>query len=147
MGYTTTFCNGFTFDKPVTAELRRKVNEFAGDRHDPSIKEIPGYWCQWVIGTDDNGDEALVWDEGEKFYNYVEWLEYLIERFFKPEDYVLNGEVEYQGEDSDDFGVIKVVDNVVSVVEGIHVMDLSAIDTKMLIEELNRRGFDCIRRN
>ena len=74
----------------------------------------PGLWCQWVI-TDDN---ELVWDEGEKFYYYVEWLDYLIKHFFIPSGYVLNGTVFYEGEDSDDFGKIIVTDNVVKVAYG-----------------------------
>lgn len=76
----------------------------------------PGLWCQWVI----DGDE-LVWDDGEKFYYYVEWLEYLIEHFFAPSGYVLNGTVFYEGEDSDDFGKIIVTDNVVKVAYGYRV--------------------------
>lgn len=69
----------------------------------------PGLWCQWTISEE--GD--LVWDEGEKFYNYTEWLKYLIENFLKPWGYVINGEVSYWGEDRSDHGVIKVVNNVV----------------------------------
>ena len=74
----------------------------------------PGLWCQWII----NDDEELVWDGGEKFYNYVEWLEYLIEHFFAPSGYVLSGEVKYQGEDYNDFGKIVVEDNMVQVLYG-----------------------------
>ena len=39
---------------------------------------VPGYWCQWII----NNDGDLEWDGGEKFYNYVEWLKFLITHFF-----------------------------------------------------------------
>ncbi len=74
----------------------------------------PGLWCQWII----NDDNELVWDEGEKFYYYVEWLDYLIEHFFAPSGYILNGTVFYEGEDSDDFGKIIVTDNVVKVAYG-----------------------------
>lgn len=70
----------------------------------------PGLWCQWV--PNEEGTE-LEWDEGERFYNYVEWLEYLVENFFKPWGYVLNGLVKYVGEDSDDRGAIRVTDNLV----------------------------------
>ena len=38
----------------------------------------PGLWCQWVPSHD--GD-MLVWDEGEKFYEYIPWLKYLMEHF------------------------------------------------------------------
>lgn len=69
----------------------------------------PGLWCQWTPTS----DTTFGWDEGEKFYDYVEWPEYLVEHFLKPWGYVLNGVVHWHGEDSDDRGVIRVTDNVV----------------------------------
>ncbi len=38
----------------------------------------PGLWCQWRPNTTGT---AIVWDGGEKFYDYVEWAEYLIANF------------------------------------------------------------------
>jgi hypothetical protein len=70
----------------------------------------PGVFCQWVVFPTGN---RLGWDGGEKFYHYIEWLEYLIKHFFTRWDIQLNGEVEWQGERSDDRGVIIVLDNVV----------------------------------
>lgn len=72
----------------------------------------PGLWCGWVPN---NEGTAIVWDGGEKFYHYEEWVEYLIEHFLKPWGYVLNGEVEWQGEERDDRGMIVVDNNVVKV--------------------------------
>ena len=103
----------------------------------PPIKQ-PGLWCQWII----NGDDELVWDEGEKFYNYIEWLAYLISNFFEPLDYVLNGEIEFQGEDMEDFGTIVVTDNYINVEYGIRVSSLSEISDNDLIEEMRRRGYN-----
>lgn len=74
----------------------------------------PGLWCQWEITK--NG-KYLQWDGTEKFYKYVEWLSYMINNFFKPNGYILNGAVNYQGEYLDDFGVIRVIDNVISLDE------------------------------
>lgn len=74
----------------------------------------PGLWCQWT--TDDG--ETLVWDENEKFYNYVVWMKYLIENIFKKWGIVLNGSVNWSGEDSDDLGQLIVTDNVVTIKEG-----------------------------
>lgn len=74
----------------------------------------PGLWCQWEITKD---GKYLQWDGAEKFYNYVEWLRYMINNFFKPNGYVLNGTINYRGEYLDDFGVIRVIDNVVSLDE------------------------------
>lgn len=66
----------------------------------------PGLWCDWVIE-----DGKLVWNDSEKFYNYVEWLEYMIKNFFQPKGYVLNGEMKFQGEDFYDRGKIVIVNN------------------------------------
>lgn len=91
---------------------------FAGQEHDNSIvnyndepKGQPGLWCQWIVE-----DGELFWNGGEKFYHYTEWLEYLIKHFFAPWGYKLNGQIRYQGEDSDDRGVIYVKDNAVQQV-------------------------------
>ena len=54
---------------------------YRGQNRDDSILElncppkgVPGLWCQWIIN--DKGE--LEWDGNEKFYNYEEWLIYLI---------------------------------------------------------------------
>lgn len=99
---------------------------------------VPELWCQWVI----NKEGKLVWDQGEKFYEYIPWLKYLISRFFEPNGYVLNGKMEFQGEDDDDFGVIIVTDNVVEVKYGYHIKDLKSIDDNTLIHELMSRGYN-----
>jgi len=75
----------------------------------------PGLWCQWVVSDD---GENLEWDGEEKFYEYIAWLKYLINHFFSKWGLVLNGEVEWEGEDSQDRGKIVVKDNVVKVLRG-----------------------------
>ena len=104
--------------------------------HNWQPKPQPGLWCQWVI----EGNE-LVWDQGEKFYEYEEWLIYLIDNFIAPSGYMLNGEIEFQGEDEDVFGTIRVVNNEVNLVYGMRIMDLAEIETDRLIVELERRGY------
>jgi hypothetical protein len=79
--------------------------------YNTSPSEQPGLWCQWVPNEDGTGIE---WDGGEKFYSYVEWLDYLIYNFLAPWGYILNGEVEWQGEDRDDRGLIVVKNNEVT---------------------------------
>lgn len=93
-----------------------------GQDHDASIVDYnrppetqPGLWCQWTPTEDRQGIE---WDGGEKFYNYVEWMEYLIEAVLKPRGYVVNGQVEWYGEDPDDRGRIDVGNNVVTTKQG-----------------------------
>jgi hypothetical protein len=73
----------------------------------------PGLWCQWIL----NDKEQLQWDGNEKFYNYIEWLKYLINNFFEEWGIKLNGEVTWIGEDSNDRGKIVIEDNKVRIFE------------------------------
>jgi hypothetical protein len=73
----------------------------------------PGLWCKWCI----NEDGELEWDGNEKFYDYVEWLQYLINHFFNEWGVLLNGEILWEGEDSNDRGKIVVTNSVVETYE------------------------------
>ena len=84
------------------------------DRYSPPAGQ-PGLWCQWEPSED---GLAIVWNDGEKFYSYTEWLEYLIAHFLKPWGYTLNGAVEWAGEERDDRGRILVEDNELRVQRG-----------------------------
>ena len=115
MGYTTQFQGTFKLNKKLTPKLQAQLIEFANTRHggnmDP-FPNMPGFWCQWVPTSDGEGIE---WDGNEKFYNYVEWLVYIIENFLQPEEYILNGTVRYRGEDFNDCGDVICENNKVTV--------------------------------
>lgn len=64
----------------------------------------PGLWCQWRASD----DGAWLCADGGKFYNYVEWLKYLIERFLTPWGYEVSGIVKWRGEHQKDLGTISV---------------------------------------
>ncbi len=88
---------------------------FAGQERDDSVVENnspggdqPSLWCQWIATKDRRGIE---WDGNEKFYEYVEWLRYIIEHFLKPWGYTLNGSVKWFGEENTDIGIIEVTNN------------------------------------
>jgi hypothetical protein len=73
---------------------------------------FPSARCQWVPTYNSWGIE---WDQGDKFYGYVEWLRFLIEHFLLPWGYELSGTVSYEGEQGE-HGRIIVTNNEVSVV-------------------------------
>lgn len=77
-----------------------------------SPTDEPDYPCQWVPTPE--GD-FIEWDQGEKFYDYVEWIEYLIHHFFKRWGNVLDGDIEWFGEEHWDRGIIRIVGNQVSI--------------------------------
>lgn len=78
-------------------------------------KTQPGLWCQWIPTTDGSG---IRWNGREKFYYYVEWLQYIINNFIEPWGYVLSGEVNWQGEEVADVGMIWVEHNVIISPDG-----------------------------
>lgn len=95
---------------------------FMGQERDCSIVDYncppstqPSLWCQWIPNEDGT---QIEWDGNEKFYSYVEWLEYIIEHFLKPWGISLTGAMKWFGEDRDDIGVIIVDNNKVTVREG-----------------------------
>jgi len=126
-------------DADVTSQLKDPVREaaglpigehaeffvggdgFMGQDRDESIvnhnhppPSQPGLWCQWVPNEEGT---AIEWDGAEKFYDYVEWLRYLVTKFLAPWGYVLNGEVRWRGEDFNDVGTIIVKNNDVTSVD------------------------------
>jgi len=111
MGYSTDFEGSFELNKLADDELVNIMNILSGDIHDD--EETPGTWCQWEL----KNRSTIEWDQNEKFYSYVEWLDYIINKILIPRGYVLNGDVTWYGEDNGDTGNILVQDNKISVGE------------------------------
>jgi hypothetical protein len=114
MGYQTDLLGKFEITPELTTEDFNWLVAFNEERHEPEIVKY-SYYCQWVPSLD---GKFLQWDQNEKFYSYVEWLEYLIKEFFIPKGYKLNGTVTWSGEETGDLGKIIVKDNVVEVKKG-----------------------------
>ena len=104
MGYTTDFYGQFDLDRPMDPELAEEFTAFATRRFEPPEQAELGlnysYYCQWELNPD---ADAIQWDGVEKFYDYIPWLKILIDKFLIPNGYVLNGNVQWQGEDGGDF--------------------------------------------
>lgn len=75
----------------------------------------PGLWCQWVPSED---RLTIGWDEGEKFYDYIEWIKYIIEKILTPRGYVLSGAIKWEGEENSDMGIIEIHENKVVIKRG-----------------------------
>ena len=110
MGYTTKFDGEFKFSRGLSGREAFQLYSFSTIRHEE--KGCPSIWCDWVPNREGT---ALVWnDDTEKFYKYVEWLQYLIDNYFTNWGIKLNGEMIYQGELAGDCGVIVVEDNIIT---------------------------------
>lgn len=103
MGYTTKFSGRFYINSILSPE---KVNSAAEEAirwlHETRHEDGPSLYCQWELSDDGRGIE---WDEGEKFYEYMAWLEIVAQRL-RIEGYTLHGQVLYRGENFKDVGVI-----------------------------------------
>lgn len=75
----------------------------------------PGLWCNWIITPD---GKFLEWNGNEKFYDYIEWLQYLITHFFQPWGIKLNGQIKWSGEESSDVGLIIAKNNKITAKKG-----------------------------
>jgi hypothetical protein len=145
MGYTTDFEGSFIIDKTVdeetakllkglanTRRMKRNVQgfgvegefyvdgkRFARQGEEDNIlnynappKTQPSLWCHWLL-QDDN--KTIEWDGGEKFYEYIEWMEYLIKTILKPRGYSVSGEVKWFGQEREDAGIINVNKNRIQI--------------------------------
>ena len=99
---------------PIDCKFIRKSDDITILNHNYPPSTQPGLWLQWIIEDHEDDSFTLEWDGEEKFYNYIAWLEYLIKKIFIPANAVLNGEVEYRGEDWTDTGFITIKDNIVT---------------------------------
>ena len=117
MGYTTYFDGYLKFSRQLALDEKEDLDEIAEKdwRDDPERPDEYSYYCHWVS---DKYGYYLKWDGGEKFYGYIEWLKWLIKKFFAPKEIVLNGEVRWEGEEKGDIGKIIVKDNVITIKEG-----------------------------
>lgn len=148
MGYTTTFEGSFKLNRKLdvkthrlllglatTRRMKRSVegygvegefyingSGFAGQDHEANIIDYnvppltqPSLWCGWIPSLD---GLRIEWDGGEKFYHYVEWIEYLLNKVLLPRGYCLVGAVSWRGEDSEGLGATQISDAVVKAFKG-----------------------------
>jgi len=116
MGYNTEFKGQFEFNRKLTDKEKEAMKILHETRHTPHYEGKPSIWLQWVVESYKEVD-YLAWDGGEKFYEYVDWLEYLIVYFFKPNKLSISGKVRWCGDDLEDSGVIEITDNDIELLE------------------------------
>jgi hypothetical protein len=100
---------------------------FAGQNYDESIINYnkppegqPGLWCLWEPNEEGttirwNGSNII---DLSSSYEYTSWIRYLIDHFLVRWGYILNGEVEWRGDEWTDLGKIEVKNNRVAVKKG-----------------------------
>lgn len=85
---------------------QKRTPDIVGYNIPPSNQ--PSLWLKWIVEDD---RQTIVWNEEEKFYSYIEWMQYLIDKILQPKGYLVNGMVEWNGEHCGDRGRIEIKDN------------------------------------
>lgn len=100
----------------VDGEFFVGEEDFLGQKHSEDVVDYnkepstqPSLWCSWEI-TDDNAGICGP-KHRSKFYDYVDWLKYMMKNFFVPWGYTVNGIISWQGEQEDDIGKIIAINS------------------------------------
>jgi len=101
LGVEGAYFVGLSFDELKVADWRPLV---ANQNKPPQGQ--PLLWCFWKLEED--GITLRYADPRFELYYCYAWLQYLIEHFFHPWGYTLNGEITWQGDDAEDRGTIRV---------------------------------------
>lgn len=175
MGYSTEFDGFIEIHPPLNkqeveylknfANTRRMEREkgpyyvdgtgYSGQGHDNDIKNYnqppegqPGLWCKWEPTQDGT---KIEWNGIEKFYDSVEWMQYLINHFIgenpiaKKElpflnKHVLHGEIDAQGDERNDHWYLVVENNKVKqVAANYNSPKMEALDTD-LVKRMNEEN-------
>ncbi len=146
MGYTTTFEGRIEVSPPLnkqeieyltkfnnTRRMNRRKGGYyvdaggwAGQDREIDIVDYnsppegqPGLWCQWTPTPD---GKYIEWDQGEKFYDSVKWMQYLIDHFIGSnpiaktvfpfmEGHKLIGKIKAKGEEAGDRWTLLVIND------------------------------------
>lgn len=137
MDYVVRFDGNWSFDKLLTCKQieeiakfingerkNRKIQQYTKIEFEDEISYMPelmnpdqifeiGYsqlndgpidLCQWEISNN-----KLSWNGNINFFYHMNWLCYLIDKYFNPWDVKLNGEVRF--DEPEQQGNIKIIDN------------------------------------
>lgn len=116
MGYTTKFFGRFNLSRKLTLAERKEIEEFINDQYPNDSPVAPSMHCDWRITSDSMGIE---WNSREKFYQYVPWLQVIIDDFLLEMNIRTQGEVAYWGDGQfEDCGTIVVENSVITVKKG-----------------------------
>lgn len=111
MGYTTKFTGAIKLSRKLTMAEAKELLEIAASDNSEQFTGIDAYF-QWVPA---DTLEHIVWDEGEKFYKYVEQLRWLCGDWLDQRGIEAHGTMLWQGEETGDSGTLGVLGNEVSV--------------------------------
>jgi hypothetical protein len=139
MGYTTNFSGSINLSRKLTFPEARMLLSITDDSSKAEGKHPNGY-LQWVPNVE---LDSIVWDGNEKFYDYIEWMEWII-CFMETLGIDTNGIIHWGGEDPYDIGVITIEDGKLTVVRANKSMQSGK---PLTIKYLEKMALDFLRVN
>ena len=109
IGYETSFDGELTLNKPLDAKTFKYLKQISEGKLE-KLEAMPEGWCPWK--PDD--EKTIIADDGTAYYA-EEWLAYIIEYILKPKGYLLNGQVDWYGDECEDRGRYIVTDNSIKI--------------------------------
>lgn len=116
MGYTTEFAGAINLSRKLTLQEAKELVDLNENGDSDAVAELSGVntYMQWVPAE---SLDAIVWDGGEKFYDYLPLLKWLCGTWLKDRGIEASGELIWRGDEVGDTGRISVAANVVTSTE------------------------------
>jgi hypothetical protein len=126
MGYSVYYSDEIKITPPLTEEHAAVVLAFANHEHnektDPLFAAVAAspepdlpHWGGLFTLSEDR--TTILPEEDDSRHGMRLWLTLLVEHFFRPAGYVLNGGISWNGEEPEDRGSIFLKDNLIEIVE------------------------------
>lgn len=109
MGYTTKFSGAIKLSRPLTMTEAKELLEI-NENPDLARAPKPDSYMQWVPSQT---LDHIVWDGGEKFYDYTAWMQWLC-LLLGAWGIEADGQLYWQGDGTGDTGRIDVSANTVA---------------------------------
>lgn len=138
MGYTTKFIGHIALSRPLTMAEAKELLEF---NEEPDLIKDAGKLTGYMQWVPSESLDAIVWDQQEKFYDYEQWMAWLL-RWLADRDIKADGQLDWRGEDSSDIGRIIVVDSAMTVEQG--VTTKASNHKPMTLDKLARMALDAV---
>ena len=114
MGYTTKFTGHLTLSRKLTMAEAKTLLEIAGEEATIAESNLaaitdpapPKGYMQWVP---DESLQRIVWDQNEKFYDYEQWLKWIVAALASW-GIEAAGSFKWQGDSVGDIGELLVID-------------------------------------
>lgn len=118
MGYTTRFKGKLRLSRKLTPEEIKVIHDLNTTRHGGNLISHPGcpsFYCGWTVSPD---GRHVTWDGSENFYEYVPWLDFIIDRHLERWGVTASGTLYWSGDSTEDRGRIRVENSVTALLRG-----------------------------